>query len=46
MVDDWLPVLFKVGIAVVLGVAVYHFLPNTVSNAVQNTVTNFLAKIP
>lgn len=45
MVDDWLPVLFKVAIAVGLGAIVYAFLPNTISNTVSTTVNHFLGNI-
>lgn len=46
MVDDWLPTAFKIAAAVGVGLLIYHFLPNTVYNAVQSTVTNYLGQLP
>ncbi len=46
MISDWFPTLFKVAIAVGIGAAVYHFLPSSVTTAVQTSVTNFLGQLP
>lgn len=46
MVEDWLPTAFKIAAAVGVGLIIYHFLPNTVGNAVTTTVSNFLGQLP
>lgn len=46
MVSEWLPTAFKVAIAVGLGVALWHFLPNTMTTAITNTVNNQLTQLP
>jgi hypothetical protein len=46
MVDDWMPVAFKVAIAVGLGVLVWKFVPNTVYGAVSNVISNYLGQLP
>lgn len=46
MASPWIPTAFKVAIAVGIGVALYHFIPNSVSDAVTTTVTNLLGQLP
>ena len=45
-IDTYITALIVILVAIVIGIAVYKFLPATVSGFIVNSVNNILAQFP